>query len=491
MRQPLRKHILKCVLLFLVLLGLDPRLPAFSQQVPPGFTIEEVSGDLSRGSVGLALLPDGRILVIHHQSGRVELVVGDSLRMEPVLVLEDIVISSEQGLLGIAVDPDYPDSNYVYLFSTRSDSTNRVSRYTVEGQLEGATSFELNIDPSTERILFSAPDTTRFHNGGTLRFGRDKTLFMSFGDDAYAARVQSLENLNGKILRIHRDGSIPDDNPVYPGESQHRRGEIFAMGLRNPFRFSIDPLWDRLFIGDVGTNLNEELNIAEGGENFGYPRYEGPDFFRENEALIEPLPTFPAYDYPHSSRGRSVIALFTYRQKNFPDDASFPEAYEGAHFFTDYFSDELKYLVEDDTGQGQVLTFGSGFSQLVDAAHASDGSVYLVSYQGKLLRLSYGEPSNVASDDHSRSIADVMDQNYPNPLQGSTRISYSLSQPGQVRLDVFDLLGRKIRTLVDERQGPGRYSVQFDAASLPAGVYVYRIQTNAYSLSKKMIVTGR
>ena len=86
------------------------------------------------------------------------------------------------------------------------------------------------------------------HNGGTLRFGSDKTLYISHGDDANNHLVQDLTTLNGKILRINRDGSIPINNPDFPDEPNGKRDEIFAFGLRNPFRFSIDPSTDRLFI---------------------------------------------------------------------------------------------------------------------------------------------------------------------------------------------------------------------------------------------------
>ena len=119
------------------------------------------------------------------------------------------------------------------------------------------------------------------HNGGTLRFAKDKTLYISYGEDQRPELVQSLSTYNGKILRINRDGTIPPDNPIFPNEPVDKKPEIFAIGLRNPFRFSLN-LNDELFIGDVGAGAKEELNISNGGENYGWPRYEGT---KDNDSL--------------------------------------------------------------------------------------------------------------------------------------------------------------------------------------------------------------
>ena len=264
-----------------------------AQTAPEGFVVSTVTNELGRGAVGFAALPDGRILVIHHQSGEVELVVGGEIKPDPMLVVDSLVTSSEQGLLGIAIDPDYPDSNYVYLFHTKSDGVNQVSRFELTGDLDVPDSDQLIIDPTSKTKIFSAPDSTRFHNGGTLRFGQDHSLYISLGDDAFANEVQNLSNLYGKIVRINRDGSVPSDNPQYPDAPVDARGEVFAMGLRNPFRFSIDAETQELFIGDVGTDLFEELNFAQGGENFGYPHYEGTVFFRDFVDLILPETAIP------------------------------------------------------------------------------------------------------------------------------------------------------------------------------------------------------
>lgn len=462
---------------------------AAGQTAPPGFSVDVVTDALNQGVVGFDRLPDGRFLVVHHQTGHVELVVDTTVVAPPVLVVDSLVVSSEQGLLGIAVDPDFPDSNYVYLFHSMEDSTNQVARYTVEGDLSDPASSELTIDPATKRERFSAPDTTRFHNGGTVRFGPDEKLYISLGDDAQANRVQNLSNLYGKILRLNRDGSIPDDNPVFPDEPADRRGEVFAFGLRNPFRFSIDPLSGELFIGDVGTDLYQELNLASGGENFGYPHYEGPALFRDFVPLLPPEPLFPIYAYPQTTTARSSIALTSYRLQGMHGAPRFPDAYDGALFYADYFDTTLRYLLKEDGNSAYTThVFGTGYFRLVDALVAEDGSLYLLSYRGQLLRLRYNTPVHTEAD--RPEAAFTLHPNYPNPFRGSTTLSYELRASGSITLEVFDLLGRRVRTVHEGWRMSGSHTTAFEPAGLPPGLYLVRLTTGTESQIRRMTYLG-
>ncbi|MCH7674850.1 PQQ-dependent sugar dehydrogenase, partial [candidate division KSB1 bacterium] len=344
----------------------------YSQTLPEGFSVIEINDALARNDIGFALLPDEqRILIINYQTGEVKLITNGILKSQPLLTVPDLIFSAEQGLLGIALDPDFPDSNYVYLFHTRKDSTNNVSRFTLEGDLNDPNSDSVSIDLGSQVILIQMPDTLSFHNGGTLRFGGDKTLYISHGDDGKKYLVQDLTTLHGKILRINRDGSIPEDNPIFPSEPDEKREEIFAFGLRNPFRFSIDPETDQLFIGDVGLSMREELDLSLGGENFGWPRYEGNQLLDSEAPLSPPDPVFPILDYPHVPGSVSVIALLTYRQKDFPNDFSFPEPYEGTFFYADFFRGPILNLRSDSMGGWTSVEFASGFRNPVDAALGS------------------------------------------------------------------------------------------------------------------------
>ena len=489
----LSRHLLPAAAaLVALLLAGTGALPAAAQTVPDGFSVEVVHEKPGSKSLGFALLPDGRILVIGHQTGYVRLIVDDEMKTDPIGAIPGMVTSSEEGLLGIAIDPDYPDSNHVYLFYTSNTGYNRVSRFTLEGDVADPQSDNLTLDLASERVLLALPNETPLHNGGTIRFGSDKTLYVSHGEDQRWKEyeepyMQDLSNPYGKILRIHRDGSAPDDNPSFPDEGIDRMPEIFAIGLRNPFRFAIDPHTDQLFIGDVGTNLREEFNLSSGGENFGYPRHEGTTFFQEAYALIAPDPTPPVFDYVYARPDRrSAIALAAYRPRDPARDNSFPSEYDGALFYGDYFGSELRYLLPDGSGGWESHPFGSGFRMMTDAAVGPDGSLYVISYDGPLRRISY-ERAGSGIDDGPIASDFALHQNHPNPFGGSTTITYHLGSTQIVTLEVFDMLGRLVSRIVDERQAAGIHAAQFSAGDLAPGSYLYRLRAGGVTKSRVMI----
>lgn len=381
-----RRSVFACIAILVVILQFANF--SYSQTVPEGFDIVNINTFLDSDADGFALLPDEqRIFVIHQFSGEVKLIVNGTLKSQPLLTVPNLKTSSEKGLLGIAIDPDFPDQPYIYLFHSHSSNTNRVSKFTVSGDLQDPNSDNLSINVNSQQVLIDDMPANAFnHNGGTLRFASDKTLFISHGDDANRSQVQNLTTLNGKILRINRDGSIPANNPTFPNEPPDKRPEIFAFGFRNPFRFQIDSKNDTLFIGDVGENSFEEFDLSGGGENFGWPRYEGNSTFDSNANLIAPAPTFPIFDYPHTGGGPyACIALIVYRQQDFPHDFSFPNEFEGTYFYADFYHTWLRNLRPDGQGGWESVDFGTGWTQPVDAALGSDGGFYILEY-GKALR---------------------------------------------------------------------------------------------------------
>lgn len=260
------------------------------------------------------------------------------------LTLSCVDPQGERGLLGIAFDPDYllgPTNRHVYLYYTRqitatgacsipgvaAGSKNRVSRF-----------LESNGTLSGEQVLLEGPFLVAFnHNAGTVRFAPDKTLFISMGDNGTGGSAnpasRDLGDLRGKILRIRRDGTIPPDNPFVgqPGKLP----PIWAWGLRNPFRFSIDAQDGTPWIGDVGEDTYEELDRGVSGGDYGWPCIEGPhDFGTCNPPPANPIA--PAFYYGHFPTqtppvtGSSVTGGPVYRGGNFPAD------YAGNLFFGDY-----------------------------------------------------------------------------------------------------------------------------------------------------------
>lgn len=223
--------------------------------------------------------------------------------------------SNEKGLLGLAFHPDYAENGYFYVNYT--DQTNTiVARYQKESGDERLG------DPDSEQVLLTFPQPYTNHNGGQLAFGPDGYLYISVGDGGGAGdpqgNAQDLTRIYGKLLRIDVDSTspgktygIPADNPFASG-SAGELPEIYAYGLRNPWRFSFDNDRDLLWVADVGQNRIEEIDLVESGGNYGWNIFEGtseyaPDPGVDQNTLIPPL-----YEYEHPL-GKSVTGGYVYR----------------------------------------------------------------------------------------------------------------------------------------------------------------------------------
>jgi glucose/arabinose dehydrogenase len=204
------------------------------------------------------------------------------------------------------------------------------------------------------------------HMGGALDFGKDGKLYISTGDNGTPDHAQSLANLFGKMLRINKDGTIPTGNPFYTAASGKNRA-IWAMGLRNPFKFAIKPGSTTLFINDVGAHTWEEINQGAAGANYGWPIHEGP----ESDATYMP----PVYAYEHGSTdttGCSITGGVFYK----PTTVQFPSKYVGNYFFADYCSGWIgRYVPSADTVRG----FATGLGSVVDLEVSKDGELYYLS----------------------------------------------------------------------------------------------------------------
>jgi glucose/arabinose dehydrogenase len=243
--------------------------------------------------------PDGsNRLFIGEREGRIKVADGDgNLKFTPFLdVTQDTSTSTEQGMLGLAFHPDFKRNGYVYVDRTAADGTILVIRYTVSPEKPD------QVDPATGVTILNIPKKSKYHNGGDLAFGPDGMLYVSVGDDESSEQAQLLGSLYGKILRLDVDAAapyaIPATNPfaAQPGA----RGEIWAYGFRNPWRFSFDRQTGDLWIGDVGDARMEELDFqpaaSGGGENYGWPFVEGTDCMDaehcHDAGLVAPVTTY-------------------------------------------------------------------------------------------------------------------------------------------------------------------------------------------------------
>jgi glucose/arabinose dehydrogenase len=324
--------------------------------LPAGFVETTVASGLSRPTA-MEVAPDGRIFVAQ-QGGALRVIKGGQLLPAPFLSL-NVDSTGERGLLGIAFDPDFATNQFVYVYYTvpGSPAHNRVSRFTASGDVAAAGSERpiLDLDP-----LSGATN----HNGGAIHFGIDGKLYVAVGENANGANAQTLNNRLGKVLRINPDGSIPQDNP-FVGVATGANQSIWALGLRNPFTFAVQPGTGVIFINDVGQLSFEEIDRGIPGANYGWPDTEGP--------TNDPRFVSPIFAYPRSGAPLSGFAITGGTFYN-PAAAQFPADFVGDYFFADLSGNFLARL---DPATGSATAFATALPPVVvDLKVDAAGSLY-------------------------------------------------------------------------------------------------------------------
>jgi glucose/arabinose dehydrogenase len=332
-------------------------------QVPASFTDVVVAGGLA-GPTLMALAPDGRIFV-SEQGGKVRVIKNGALLPTPFVTL-NVSSAGERGALGIAFDPAFASNQRVYVYYTSSSGPhNRVSRFTANGDVS-----------SGETILLDLPtlSSATNHNGGALQFGLDGKLYVAVGENANGANAQNMGTTLGKMLRINTDGTIPSDNPFFGSATGNNRA-IWALGLRNPFTFAIQPGTGRMFINDVGQNTYEEIDDGIKGANYGWPNTEGN--------TTDPAFKAPFHFYHHNTGGCAITGGDFYN----PATPGFPSEYTGDYFFADYCGGWIKRV---DLATKAVTNFASGLSSPTDIRTGKDGSLYYLNRgAGAVRKISY------------------------------------------------------------------------------------------------------
>ena len=326
----------------------------------------------------------GRLFVVE-QAGTIRVVSNASLLPTPFLDIHSKVdFGGEKGLLGLAFHPNYQQSRRFYLNYDRVVSG---QMQTVISEFQASTTDPNQADPASERILFTVDQPFPNHKGGQLAFGPDGFLYIGLGDGGSAGdplgNGQSLQTLLGKMLRIDVDHSspglpyaIPSDNPFLNGTD---RGEIWAYGLRNPWRFSLDPGSGRLFVGDVGQDKFEEIDILQRGGNFGWNIMEGLHCFNPASGCNMNGLILPITEYDHS-QGDAVIGGYVYRGTAIPQMV-------GTYLFSDFETGTIWGLVENPPGtwtRSQLLATGKNISSF---GRDEAGELYVLDYSGTLLRI--------------------------------------------------------------------------------------------------------
>ncbi len=361
--------------------------------LPAGFAQYEVASGLNPTDMDVAA--DGTVFITE-KNGFVRIVRGGQLLPDPFLILE-VNAYNERGLGHIALDPDFADNGYFYLYYTVPDGThNRLSRFSSSGN------FAI---PGSETVLYDCDNSNgSVHHGGDIVFDLDGKLVFSVGENGFGPMAQSMDSDLGKILRINRDGSIPADNPFYQTASGKYKA-IYATGFRNPFSLGADPVSGLIYAADVGGQVWEELNEVIPGKNYGYPLIEGKSGGQSLPANYQD----PVFTYDHNT-GCAIIGASFYN----PSNPAFPGIYEGKFFFADYckgyigrfnpVSKTLEDIFISDiprpvsiccTASGDfyyLARAGLGGGSEMDNTASDNGSLWRVIYTGSNRPFVYGHP---------------------------------------------------------------------------------------------------
>jgi glucose/arabinose dehydrogenase len=288
---------------------------------------------------------------------------------------------NEEGLLSVAFSPDFANDQRVYVYYTRgSPNPNILSRFQVVGGVMDT------ISAGAETVILSNADTANNHNGGRIQFGNDGYLYLSTGDGGGAGdpgeNGQDPNELLGKVLRINVTGvttppyhTSPADNP-YVGIAG--RDEIFAIGLRNPWRMSIDSFTGDVWLGDVGQGAWEEVDRVSKGGNYGWDCYEGNAPYEATGCGPIGGFQFPRAVYPNPSQGQAVSGGFVYRGPSMPE-------LNGYYIYADFYSGRIWAVNTLDTSPAILLVDTS--YQISSFAELPDGELLVLTFNNAIYRL--------------------------------------------------------------------------------------------------------
>ena len=315
-----------------------------------------------------------RLFVLEKNSGRIRILQGGAILGTDFLNLGGSISTvSETGLLGMAFHPDYAANGRFFVYYCDLAGDSQLVEYHVSGNPNVALSTPV-------QTILSIPQPATHHNGGTIEFGPDGMLYFGLGDGGQSTNAQDPASLLGKMLRLDVDGApgfIPSDNPYV--SNANVRDEIWAFGLRNPWRFSFDSLTGDLYIGDVGESALEEIDVTPagsgGGLNYGWDCMEGTQCtWSGNCSCTAGNLTAPIYEYGHAGGNCAVIGGYVYRGQSIA-------WLQGTYFFSDFCSGKIRsfrYL------GGQLSEFQDRSAQLNSNCHqyslAQDGvgEIYVV-----------------------------------------------------------------------------------------------------------------
>ncbi|MDQ3051499.1 MAG: PQQ-dependent sugar dehydrogenase [Bacteroidota bacterium] len=445
---------------------------AFAQ---PTVSLVPLASGFAQGITDIENAGDNRLFVVE-QLGYISIIDSNGtvlpnyfLNIHPQVTPTFFSPGNEQGLLGLAFSPDFQINGYFYVNYTNKVGVGNtvISRFSVSDTNPNMA------DMNSEEILLTIYQPYSNHNGGDLAFGADGYLYIALGDGGNGGdpenRAQNLDSLLGKVLRIDVSDSvgytIPPTNPFVLGQGAP---EIWAYGLRNPWRMSFDKATSNLWISDVGQGSWEEINFqpvtSVGGENYGWRCYEGTNPFNTTGCNTTiGFYTPPVYEYAQSATGGcAVTGGYVYRGLDYPD-------LTGYYFYSDYCNGQVYALSPTFSSNiaGSFVgnfftTFGENYNGELFIASQSNGTVYKIA-------------STITSlEDISGDIARVI--LYPNPNLGTFTLDVEIKNPTTIDMEISDLAG-KVCYKNEKKLVEGFNTLSIDMESKAAGSYLLKLTT--------------
>ncbi|OZC01632.1 PQQ-dependent sugar dehydrogenase [Rubricoccus marinus] len=440
--------------------------------------------------MGMAPGQPNRVYVVEQGNGTgrariLTLEVGDSAPTVFLDLDDRVRAGGEQGLLGLAFHPNYAANGRVFVhYSGQPDGR------TVVSEFARASGDPLAADPESERVILERSQPFGNHNGGKIAFGPDGFLYIGLGDGGSGndplGSGQDTSTILGALLRIDVDTvpagatyGIPVDNPFASGGG---RGEIYAYGIRNPWKFSFDSLTGDLWLGDVGQGRWEEINKVRNGGNYGWNRVEGPECFQRTCTLSDY--DAPVFSYPHNNTdqgGLSITGGIVYRGTDVA-------GLEGAYLYADFVFPRLWSLFSGTTpGTATSTLLSSSISNISSINEGPGREAYVVTYGGTIFRLQ-GTSTAAAP---GASGAGLIRVDGPNPVRGEAALVLSASGGEPVRVRLFDARGRELAVLNEGAVAREmRLVVDLETLGVAAGVVFVLAETSTLRQSVRLVVTG-
>jgi glucose/arabinose dehydrogenase len=458
-------------------------LPACSEAQTPAFRLLDRAANFDR-PVDIAHCGDSRLFIVE-KTGTIWILDSTGKRAPtPFLNIRSRVnaVANERGLLGLAFHPRYAENGWFFVNYTRSDGATRIARYTVS-----AADPQL-ADVNSELIILEIEQPFANHNGGCLKFGPDGKLYIGTGDggsggDPFDYGQNGSKRL-GKFLRIDVDSAsvarpyqVPSDNP-FVGNAAYAP-EIWSVGWRNPWRFSFDRLTGDLWVGDVGQNAREEIDVEAAGKpgrNYGWRCREGNQNYSFG-ATCPPVSdlTEPVFSYGNPTLGCSVTGGYVYRGREYP-------AAYGLYFFTDYCSGRWWTLAPAADGRYTSTVVANladnDFSSLGEDVK---GELYVAGHgTGRIYKVAYGTSVAVAAPADMVHCAVT-----PNSATDHWLLQVTLAETQTVQAVLMDLHGR---VCWQQKLSGQQWNTVIPATTLTDGVYFLQIATQKGRFAKKLLL---